>query len=140
MNAPERTMKKIEKEQAKLDALIGKRDELTASYQSQLAKMNEGIEETTKTIEALRKQEKNEKLVAVAAMLNKNSVSVDELYEAAMRGDFYSLQERLEQNPQTENESTATAEVAEEEPVAEETASEAENPVVEENAYFEDNY
>ena len=140
MNAPERTMKKIEKEQAKLDALIGKRDELTASYQSQLAKMNEGIEETTKTIEALRKQEKNEKLIAVAAMLNKNSVSVDELYEAAMRGDFYSLQERLEQNPQTENESTATAEVAEEEPVAEETASEAENPVVEENAYFEDNY
>lgn len=145
MNAAERTSKQIEKEQLKLTGLITKRDELTSNYQAQLDKLNESIEEITKKIEVLRKRETSEKLSAVASLLNKRGISVDDLYKAATNKDFYGLQERLEHSPASQDSpSHAGAESATLHQESVETSVSADSPVLEnteeteETDYFDD--
>lgn len=94
-----KTKAKIEKEQAKLDNLVKKRDEYVAVYQAKLAEMNEGIKEQEKLVKALCEQEDAEKLDAVKAILGKKGISVDALLNAAENGDMYSIQEILEGKP-----------------------------------------
>lgn len=91
-----KTLEMIEKEQAKLDALIAKREELTAGYQAKLSEMNEAVRKQEKVISSLREREKNEKLSAVASLMGAKGISVDDLLKAAESGDLYGIQEQIE--------------------------------------------
>ena len=86
---------KIEKEQEKLDAMIAKRDEFTANYQAKLAEINSAINEQKKVIADLREQEKREKLGVVADLVSKNGVSVDDLLNAVLSGNFEDIQSKI---------------------------------------------
>lgn len=86
---------KIEKEQEKLDAMIAKRDEFTANYQAKLAEFNSAINEQKKVIADLREQEKREKLGVVADLVSKNGVSVDDLLNAVLSGNFEDIQSKI---------------------------------------------
>ena len=87
---------KIEKEQVKLDAMmIAKRDEFTANYQAKLAEINSAINEQKKVIADLREQEKREKLGVVADLVSKNGVSVDDLLNAVLSGNFEDIQSKI---------------------------------------------
>lgn len=86
---------KIEKEQEKLEAMIAKRDEFTANYQAKLAEFNSAINEQKKVIADLREQEKREKLGVVADLVSKNGVSVDDLLNAVLSGNFEDIQSKI---------------------------------------------
>lgn len=96
-----KTLAKIEKEQAKLDSLISKRDEYNAMVQAKLSEMNDEIKKQEKVLAALREQEKAEKLEAVASLMGQSGVSVDDLLIAATKGDLYAIQEMLEHKGKT---------------------------------------
>lgn len=96
---------KIEKEQAKLDLLINKRNEYTAAYQEKVTEMNEGIKEQEKVVAALRRQEEIEKYDTVKSILGKKGISVDDLLTAAENGDMYGIQEILEGKPSVSEDS-----------------------------------
>lgn len=92
----EKIVKELEKEQTKLAALEKKRSEIEndiKASKSEIAELNEQL--------------KHEKLSIIANMVNENGVSVDDLLNAAVSGDFLSLQEKLEEN-QKENSDTAS--------------------------------
>jgi predicted nucleic acid-binding Zn-ribbon protein len=82
----EKTLAKIRKEEDKLAGLELKKEEL----ENQIKECKAGIAE-------LRKQEKREKLEAIAELNDKAGISLDDLLKAAQSGDFFSLQEKLEQ-------------------------------------------
>lgn len=103
-----KTKAKIDKEKAKLDTLVKKRDEYVAAYQAKLAEMNEGIKEQEKVVKALCEQEDAEKLDAVKEILGKKGISVDALLNAAENGDMYSIQEILEGKPAASDTSEAS--------------------------------
>ncbi len=83
----EKISKELEKEQAKLAALESKRSDIE----------NE-IKASKSEIARLNNQLKQEKLSIIANMVSENGVSVDDLLNAAISGDFLSLQEKLEEN------------------------------------------
>ncbi len=116
-----KTLAKIEKEQAKLDSLIAKRDEYNAMVQAKLAEMNDEIKKQEKVLAGLREQEKAEKLDAVASLMGQSGISVDDLLKAAAKGDLYAIQEMLENKGKAP---VNTGETATNEPVAENTNSE----------------
>lgn len=91
-----KTIEMIEKEQAKLDALVAKREEFTAGYQAKLLEMNDAIKKQEKVISSLREREKAEKLSAVASIMGAKGISVDDLLKAAESGDLYGIQEQIE--------------------------------------------
>lgn len=91
-----KTIEMIEKEQAKLDTLVAKREEFTAGYQAKLSEMNESIKKQEKVISSLREREKAEKLSAVASLMGAKGISVDDLLKAAESGDLYGIQEQIE--------------------------------------------
>lgn len=95
-NIAKKTLMKIEKEQTKLEALTAKRDEFVSNHQMKLSEMNGDIARQKKLIAGLREQEKREKLDTIATLAEKNGVSINELLSAALNGDFYSIQEKLE--------------------------------------------
>lgn len=103
-----KTKAKIDKEKAKLDTLVKKRDEYIAAYQAKLAEMNEGIKEQEKVVKALCEQEDAEKLDAIKEILGKKGISVDALLNAAENGDMYSIQEILEGKPAVPDASEAS--------------------------------
>jgi hypothetical protein len=96
MGYAEKTIERIKKEQTKLESLLTKKEEFTANYQEKLAEMNKGINEQKKLIDSLKEQEKQEKLDVVATLASKNGLSVDDLLHAIASGDFYGIQEKLE--------------------------------------------
>ncbi len=83
----EKISKELEKEQARLAVLEGKRSDIE----------NE-IKASKSEITKLKEQLKHEKLTIIANMVSENGVSVDDLLNAASSGDFLSLQEKLEEN------------------------------------------
>lgn len=129
-----KTLAKIDREQTKLDTMVEKRDEFTASYQAKLADFNGDITKQKKVIAELREQEKQEKLGAVAALAEKNGVSIDDLLSAALNGDFYGIQEKIEGKA-----STPTAKAAENtgEQIKDEVTTE--NTGEQENTYEQEN-
>lgn len=88
----EKTLAKIQKEEDKLAGLELKKEEL----ENQIKECKAGIAE-------LRKQEKREKLDAIAELNDKAGISLDDLLKAAQSGDFFSLQEKLEQANEPHN-------------------------------------
>ena len=82
----EKTLAKIRKEEDKLAGLELKKEELESQ-----------IKECKAAIAELRRQEKREKLDAVAELNDKAGISLDDLLKAAQSGDFLALQEKLEQ-------------------------------------------
>lgn len=91
-----KTLEMIDKEQAKLDSMIAKREEFTAGYQAKLSEMNETIKKQERVIASLREREKSEKLSAVASLMGAKGISVDDLLKAAESGDLYGIQEMIE--------------------------------------------
>lgn len=113
MGYAEKTIERIKKEQVKLENLLTKKEEFTASYQEKLAEMNKGINEQKKLIDSLKEQEKQEKLDIMANLASKNGLSVDDLLQAIAKGDFYGIQEKLE-NKNTPKEELTTVSKTEE--------------------------
>lgn len=81
----ERLNRELEKEQAKLMALRKKQSETEAEIKAKKSDIAE-----------LESQLKAEKLNAVANLLGRNGISVDELLSAADTGDFLTMQDKLE--------------------------------------------
>lgn len=86
----ERLNREIEKEQAKLVVLRKKQVETEAEIKAKKSDIAE-----------LENQLKAEKLNAVANLLGRNGISVDDLLSAADTGDFLTMQDKLEDNQKT---------------------------------------
>lgn len=86
----ERLSRELEKEQAKLKALLKKQSETEAEIKAKKSDIAE-----------LKNQLKAEKLNTVANLLGKNGISVDDLLSAADTGDFLTMQDKLEDNQKT---------------------------------------
>lgn len=99
--ATERISKELEKEQARLAALENKRNDI-----------ENDIKTSKSEIVRLNEQLKHEKLSIIANMVNENGVSVDDLLNAAVSGDFLSLQEKLEENQKEISDASLPAETA----------------------------
>lgn len=88
--AIEKLNRELEKEQIKLEALRKKLSETEAEIK---AKKSDIVE--------LENQLKTEKLNAVANLLGRNGISVDDLLSAADTGDFLTMQDKIEDNQKT---------------------------------------
>lgn len=89
---------RIERVQAKLDALLLRKGEL-----------NKQIADTQKILDELKAERKVKKLGTLDAIAESKGLSVDELLTAIQNGDLYALQEKLESAQSTDAE-TAIAE------------------------------
>lgn len=118
-----KTMERIDREQAKLDAQYAKRDKLTATYNKNLTEINESIKEQEALLANLREQEKSEKLQAISAELLAKGITVDDLLAATMNNDLYSIQEKIERMGTTNTEAVAAEPVTTETDSANDTAN-----------------
>lgn len=101
----DRTNEKIAKEEAKRDALILKRDEIQAS-----------IDACEENINKLYKQLDYNKLELIGKRAASNGLSIDDLLAAISNGDFYSVQDKLENHSKSKkNSKTKIDEPVEEE-------------------------
>lgn len=92
-----KTSDRIEKEQAKLDALYAKKSEISRAYEAQMQQFEDSIKKQKELLEQLRAQDKSEKVTKIVAVSEKLGISVEDMLDAAMNGDFASLQEKIEQ-------------------------------------------
>ena len=100
MTIAEKTTEKINKETVKLENLKTKREEIVAKYEEKIKAIDDLIKEQTAVIKSLEKQKRDEKLSALASIAGEKGITVDELLEAALKDNFYGIQERIESNTQ----------------------------------------
>lgn len=95
---------RIERVQAKLDALLLRKEEL-----------NKQIADTQKILDGLKAERKVKKLGTLDAIAESKGLSVDELLTAIQNGDLYALQEKLESAQSADAENDAETAIAESE-------------------------
>ena len=100
----------------KIKEKIAKEQEKLAELENQQKKIEESIKDCKARITELKNQEVNEKLTAIKDIsASKLGVNVDDVLNAVLNGDFYSLQEKIENSGKPKKENISNETVSEKE-------------------------